>query len=184
MKELAITSTKTIVPAMMKKFGFTNALQVPRITKITVHVGVGKNMREDQNIAIAEENLMRITGQKPARTKAKKSIASFKVREGMVVGVRVTLRKKRMADFLEKLLTFVFPRTRDFRGIDERCVDKQGNLNVGFKETVAFPEIKSDEIERIHGLEVNITTNANDHAAGLELFRLYGFPFKQKLKKS
>lgn len=182
MKDIAKNYTTTVIPAMMKKFGFTNTLQVPRITKITVHAGVGKNMREAQQIAIAEENLTRITGQKAAHTKAKKSIASFKVREGMVVGVRVTLRKKRMIDFLDKLLTFAFPRTRDFRGIDESCVDKQGNLNVGFKETVAFPEIKSDEIERIHGLEINITIDANDRAQGLELFRLLGFPFRTKKK--
>lgn len=174
---------KEIVPKMKKQFGYANALQVPRIQKITVNVGVGKGLKDAQFIATAEENLTRITGQKPVRTKAKKSIATFKIREGMVVGLKVTLRKKRMYDFLGKLLTFTFPRTRDFQGISESTVDKQGNCTVGFKENVAFPEMKSDELERIHGLEISVTTNARTREKGLALFTYFGFPFKKQTKK-
>lgn len=168
---------------MKKQFGYANVLQVPKITKITVNVGVGKGLKDAQFIGTAEENLTRITGQKPVKTKAKKSIATFKIREGMVVGLKVTLRKKRMYDFFDKLLTFVFPRTRDFQGISDSVVDKQGNCNVGFKENTAFPEMKSDELERIHGLEVAITTNAHSHEEGLALFTHFGFPFKKQTKK-
>ncbi len=183
MNDLATYYTKEIVPKMKKQFGYTNTLEVPRITKITVNVGVGKGLKDAQFIGTVEENLARITGQKAVRTKAKKSIATFKIREGMVVGLKVTLRKKRMFDFLTKLLTFVFPRTRDFQGISEAIVDKQGNCNVGFKENIAFPEMKSDELERIHGLEVNITTTAHTREEGLALCKYFGFPFKEHHKK-
>lgn len=183
MNDLASYYTKEIVPKMKKQFGYANILQVPRITKITVNVGVSKGLKDAQFIGTVEENLARITGQRPVKTKAKKSIATFKIREGMVVGVKVTLRKKRMYDFLNKLLTFVFPRTRDFRGVSESIIDKQGNCNVGFKENIAFPEIKSDELERIHGLEVTLSTNASSREEGLALFRYFGFPFKEQHKK-
>lgn len=183
MNDLALYYTKEIVPKMKKQFGYANILQVPRITKITVNVGVSKGLKDAQFIGTVEENLARITGQRPVKTKAKKSIATFKIREGMVVGVKVTLRKKRMYDFLNKLLTFVFPRTRDFRGVSESIIDKQGNCNVGFKENIAFPEIKSDELERIHGLEVTLSTNASSREEGLALFRYFGFPFKEQHKK-
>ncbi len=183
MTDLGTYYTKEIVPKMMKQFGLANSLAVPRITKITINVGVGRALKDAQFIQTVEENLARITGQRPVKTKAKQSIATFKIREGMVVGMKVTLRKKRMYDFLSKLLTFVFPRTRDFHGIDESIVDKQGNCNVGFKENIAFPEMKSDELERIHGLEVNITTTANSHEKGLALFTHLGFPFKKSNTK-
>ena len=183
MNNFATFYTKEIVPKMKKQFGYANALQVPRITKITVNIGVSKGLKDAQFITTAEENLARITGQRAVKTKAKKSIATFKIREGMVVGLKVTLRKKRMADFLAKLLTFVFPRTRDFQGISESVIDKQGNCNVGFKENIAFPEMKSDELERIHGLEVTITTNAHSREEGLALFKYLGFPFKDTHKR-
>lgn len=182
MNDLATYYTKEIVPKMKKEFGYTNTLQVPRITSVTVNVGVGRGLKDAQFIETVEENLARITGQRPVKTKAKKSIATFKIREGMVVGLKVTLRKKRMYDFLSKLLMFVFPRTRDFQGISESIVDKQGNCNVGLKENIAFPEMKSDELERIHGLEINITSNARNRNEGLALFRHFGFPFKEHHK--
>ncbi|MBI4239612.1 50S ribosomal protein L5 [Candidatus Uhrbacteria bacterium] len=170
---------KDIIPALKEKLVLKNDLQVPKITKVTLNVGVGKSLKDPNFIATVEDSLTRMTGQKPIRTKARKSIAGFKIRQGLVIGLSVTLRKKRMYDFLEKMLTFAFPRVRDFRGIEEKSVDKQGNLSVGFRENLPFPEIKSDEIERMHGLEVCVTTNAKDRASGLALFRLMGFPFKK-----
>lgn len=183
MTNLGTYYTKEIVPKMMKQFGYVNSLAVPRIIKVTVNVGVGRALKDAQFLQTVEDNLARITGQRPVKTKAKLSIATFKIRQGMVVGMKVTLRKDKMYDFLAKLLTFVFPRTRDFHGIDESVIDKQGNCNVGFKENIAFPEMKSDELERIHGLEVNITTNTHSHEEGLALFTYLGLPFKKHHKK-
>lgn len=171
--------TKEIVPILKKELGLKNILQVPRITKITLNVGIGKSLKDPQFLEIAESSLTRIAGQKPVQTRAKKSISSFKIREGMVVGLMVTLRKKRMYDFLEKLVTFTLPRIRDFRGLDQKLVDTQGNMSIGFKENIAFPEIRSDEIERVSGLEVTITTNAKSNKKGHLLFTHFGFPFKK-----
>ncbi len=176
---------RTIAPELIKTLQLKNIHQVPKITRITLNVGVGRLLKEPDAIGVVEESLQRISGQKPVRTKAKKSIAAFKVRAGQVVGVSVTLRKKRMYDFLEKLLTVVLPRVRDFRGLDAASVDAQGNLSIGFRENIAFPEIRSDEIERIHGLEVNIATSAADRESGIALFTALGFPFKKEsLKKT
>ena len=123
--------------------------------------------------------MTKISGQKPVLTKAKKAISSFKIREGMIIGAMVTLRGQRMYDFVEKLIHVSFPRIRDFRGINEKCVDKTGNLTIGFKEHLAFPEIKSDDVENTHGLEISIATTAKTQKESLELFRLMGFPFKK-----
>jgi large subunit ribosomal protein L5 len=123
--------------------------------------------------------LTAISGQKPVLNKAKKSISSFKIRAGMVIGASVTLRGRRMYDFLDKLINISFPRIRDFRGISDKGVDRQGNLTVGFREHLSFPEIKPDDVENIYGLEICLATNANDHAKGLALFSLMGFPFKK-----
>lgn len=174
---------KSVIPALQKQFGFSNAFQVPKITKVTLNVGIGKSLKDPNVVAVVEDSLTRIAGQKPIRTKAKKSIASFKVRAGQVIGLSVTLRKARMLDFLEKLVHVALPRVRDFRGLDVSAVDKQGNLNIGFRENLAFPEIKSDEIERTHGLEVNITSNAKTREEGIALFTLLGFPFKKRESK-
>lgn len=170
---------KDIVPKLKEQLGLANALQVPKILKVTLNVGVGKSLKEPNFIATVEDSLTRISGQKPIRTKAKKSIASFKIREGLVIGLAVTLRKERMYDFLEKLIAVTLPRVRDFRGLDAKAIDKQGNLTIGFRENLPFPEIKSDEIERVHGLEVCISTNARSRDAGLALFTLLGVPFKK-----
>ncbi|MDO8490279.1 MAG: 50S ribosomal protein L5 [bacterium] len=184
MKNITTTYKEIVIPELKKQFGFTNAIQVPKITKVTLNVGVGKSLKDPNFISMVEDSITRIAGQKPIRTKAKKSIASFKVREGQVIGLTVTLRKQRMLDFLNKLLNVALPRVRDFRGLDIKGIDKQGNLNIGFRENLAFPEIKSDEIERTHGLEVNITTTAKSFEQGAALFTLLGFPFKKPESKS
>ncbi len=175
---------KETVPILQKEFELKNTLQVPRIVRVTVNVGVGKSSKDPEFVSVVENTLSRITGQKPIRTLAKKSIASFKIREGQVVGVAVTLRKKRMYDFLDKLLAFALPRVRDFRGIDAKNVDAQGNITIGFRENLTFPEIRPDEIERVHGLEVSITTTARSRDKGLRLFTLLGFPFKAASARS
>ncbi|MDO8572111.1 MAG: 50S ribosomal protein L5 [bacterium] len=174
---------KEITPALKKELGLKNDFQVPRIVKVTLNVGVGKSLKDPNYLSSVEDSFTRIAGQKPVRTKAKKSISSFKIRQGLVVGLKATLRKKRMYDFLEKLFTVTLPRVRDFRGLDLKAIDKQGNLSIGFKEHLPFPEVRSDEIERVHGLEVAITTNAGTHQAGLALFRALGVPFKEKESK-
>lgn len=173
---------KEIVPALKEKFSYSNMFLVPQIKKVVINVGFGKHNKEKEYIANIEKTLTRISGQKPVFTKAKKSISSFKIREGMIIGVMVTLRGQRMYDFLDKLVNISFPRVRDFRGISEKSVDKQGNLSIGFKENIAFPEVKVDDINNIHGLEVVIHSSAINKAEGLELFRLMGFPFKKEEK--
>ena len=169
---------KTIVPEMMKRFNYKNRMSVPKLKLVSVNVGMSTNLLKDPKIPeTVEKTLTRITGQKPVKTLAKKSIASFKIREGQHIGMKVTLRGARMWHFLEKLIHVTLPRIRDFRGISTKLVDKQGNLSMGFKEYVAFPEIRSDEIERLHGVQVTVTTSAESREEGLELFKLMGFPF-------
>jgi len=170
---------KEVIDKMRSDFGYSNNLAVPRILKVTINSGIGKSKEDPKAAETAESTLARITGQKPIYTLAKKSISAFKVREGMKVGLKVTLRGKRMWDFLEKLVNISLPRVRDFRGLSPKSVDKNGNLNIGFKEHLIFPEIKSDEVEKIHGLEVAITTSAGDCDKGFKLLRYLGFPFKE-----
>ncbi|MFA5106816.1 MAG: 50S ribosomal protein L5 [Patescibacteria group bacterium] len=170
---------KEIVPEMKKTLGFANDFEVPRILKVVVNVGIGKLAREEKNQESVKTTLRRITGQEPLLTKAKKSISNFKVRRGMVVGACVTLRRARMYDFLDKLVHATLPRVRDFRGLDTKNLDGHGNLNIGFKEHTVFPEVKSDEIETIHGLEVAIVTNAKTDEVAQALFERLGFPFKK-----
>lgn len=176
LRELYQTNVK---PALKKKFGYANDMAVPKIAKISLNVGVGRFTKDKTYLDNVANNLARITGQKPIMTKAKKSISAFKVREGTVIGVAVTLRGERMYDFLEKLIHITFPRVRDFRGVDDKKLDKTGNLSIGFREHIAFPEIKADEVDNLHGLEINITTTAKSREEGLELFQLLGFPFKK-----
>ncbi|MBI4139241.1 50S ribosomal protein L5 [Candidatus Uhrbacteria bacterium] len=169
--------TKQIIPALSKEFGITNHMAVPNVRSVTVAVGLSQGLKDPKFFEVAESVLTRITGQKPVKTKAKKSISNFKIRQGMVVGMRVTLRGKRMWDFLEKFVRVTFARVRDFRGISSSHVDAQGNITVGFREFLSFPEIRPDEVERIHGLQVTVTTTAGDHAKGLALLKALGFPF-------
>ena len=172
------TYDKKIVPALMERFGYKNRMAVPKLKLVSVNVGMSTNLLKDPKIPeTVETTLTRITGQKPVKTLAKKSIASFKVREGQNIGMKVTLRGDRMWHFLEKLIHVTFPRVRDFRGISPKLVDKQGNFSIGFKEYIAFPEIRSDEIEKLHGVQVTVSTTAKTREEGLELFRLMGFPF-------
>lgn len=176
------TYNKIAAPALKEKFGYKNVMAVPKIEKVVVNVGTGKGLLDAKFNDAVESTLTRITGQKPVKNISKKSISNFKIREGMVVGMMVTLRGKRMYDFLDKLLNITFPRIRDFQGIDAKSVDPRGNLNIGFREHIAFPEISSDEIEKIHGLQVTVVTNAKNRAEGLELFTNLGFPFKKDNK--
>lgn len=169
---------KEILPKLKEKFKYKNDLQAPKPVKIVINVGVGRNSKDKNYISNVENSLKRITGQKPVFTKAKKSISSFKVRQGMIIGVIVTLRGKRMFDFLDKLINITFPNVRDFRGISSTCLDKQGNITVGIKEHIAFPEIRNDEVDKIHGMEISISARAKTKEEGLELFKLMGFPFK------
>ena len=175
---------KEIIPKMKEKFSYKNILLVPKLDKIVINVSFGRHSKDKSFIENIEKNLAKITGQKPILTKAKKSISAFKIREGNVIGAKVTLRGNRMYDFVEKLINITFPRVRDFRGINEKSVDGSGSLTVGFQEHLAFPEIKSDDVENIHGLEVSILTTAATREEALELFKLMGFPFKHERNKS
>lgn len=170
---------KEIIPVLMKEFGITNVNAVPKLSKITLNVGVGRAGGDKKVIDAVVSTITRISGQKPIQTKAKKSISNFKLRQGTVVGVTVTLRGQRMYDFLDKMINITLPRVRDFQGIKTTAVDPEGNINIGFKEHMVFPEIKSDEIEHVHGLEVAITTTAGDKKRGFRLFELLGIPFKK-----
>lgn len=175
--------TKEIVPKLKGQFGVKNTLAVPRLEKVVINVGLSKGLKDAAFIDAAESTLTRITGQKPVKTKAKKSISNFKIRQGMVIGMMVTLRGKRMYDFVEKLISITLPRVRDFRGISPKHVDKNGNLNLGIREHLAFPEIKADEIDRLHGLEIALVTNARNRERGLALFEALGFPFIKETGK-
>jgi len=168
---------KEVVPALQKELGFKNAMQAPKIKKVILNAGIGRFVKEPRYIDNVENTLAKITGQKPMRTKAKKSISNFKIREGMEIGVAVTLRGARMYQFLDKLVSITLPRVRDFRGLSEKSFDKNGNYTIGFKENLAFPEIKAEELEKIHGLQITINTNAKNKAEGKALLTRMGFPF-------
>ena len=169
-----------IVPKLTQEFGYKNLHAVPTVTSITLNVGLGAGMKDAKHIETAQKTLARITGQKPVPTKARKSISTFKIREGNVVGMKVTLRGKRMWDFLEKLIQVSLPRVRDFRGLSQKAFDGQGNYSIGFKEHIAFPEIRSDEIELIHGLQVTITTSGKTDAESRALLTGLGLPLKKE----
>jgi large subunit ribosomal protein L5 len=177
--ELKKKYKEVVIPAMKEKFGLKNDLAVPKVEKVVVNVGLNVNLLKDPQFEkVVEDSIMRITGLRPLKTKAKRSISSFKVKKGMIIGMMVTLRRDRMYDFLYKLINVTLPRVRDFKGLSPNSVDKDGNLTIGFKENICFPEIRPDEVEKLHGLEVTIVTNAKDREKGLELLKLLGFPFK------
>lgn len=167
-----------VVPKLKEEFGYKNVHAVPTLRSITLNVGLGPGLKDARFLETAEKTLTRISGQRPVKTKARKSISTFKIRSGMVVGMKVTLRGKRMWDFLEKLFRVSLPRVRDFRGLSEKAFDGRGNYSIGFKEHVAFPEIRSDEIEVLHGLQVTISTTANSNAEAKALLTLLGLPLK------
>ncbi len=170
---------KEVVPALMAQLGYKNILQVPKLVKVVLNVGYGRQVKETAFVENIGETLKAISGQKPIQNKAKKSISNFKIREGMNIGASVTLRGKRMYDFIDKLVSITFPRVRDFRGISPKSFDKQGNYSIGFKEHIAFPEIKSDAVDKLHGLQIVINTTAENKTAGLALLGKLGFPFKK-----
>jgi large subunit ribosomal protein L5 len=175
------TQYKTdVVPALKEKFGYKNVMEVPGVTKVVVNVGYGRHVKDKPFIENIEKTLEIITGQKPVHNKATKSISNFKIREGMNIGASVTLRGKAMYEFLYKLIHVTFPRVRDFRGITPHAFDEQGNYSIGFKENIAFPEMSSDAVDQIHGLEVVITTSAKNKEEGHALLKALGFPFKDK----
>lgn len=171
---------KKIIPDMKKELQLKNNFQVPKITKVVVNIGVGQSLGKKDILKKYIKNLSDITGQKPIVNKAKKSIAGFKIREGDYVGLSVTLRGQRMYDFLEKLITIVLPRKRDFRGLSPKSFDAQGNYAIGINEHTLFPDIAIDNVEFIHGLQINITTNANNSAKAKSLLTHFGFPFQKE----
>ena len=169
---------KEIGPKLKEKFGYKNIMATPKLDKIVVNVGFGRHVKEKAHIDSVIAGLTRITGQKQIQTKAKKAISAFKIKDGMIIGACVTLRGARMYDFVNKLINVTFPRVRDFRGISDKGVDRKGNLTIGFREHLPFPEIKADEVENIFGLEICLATTAKTREEGLEFFRLLGIPFK------
>jgi large subunit ribosomal protein L5 len=171
--------SREIVPKLKQEFGYTNNLAVPRLVKVVLNVGLSQSSKDAKLQEVAVKTLTRIAGQKPVTTKARKSISNFKIRQGMVVGAMVTLRGKRMYDFIGKLVNITLPRVRDFRGLPTKSVDAKGNLSIGFHEHMVFPEIRSDELENIHGLEMAIVTTAATQKEGKRLFELLGFPFSK-----
>jgi large subunit ribosomal protein L5 len=170
--------TSEVVPALMKRFGYTNRLEVPALEKIVVNVGVGEAIQNPKLLEGVAEDLRTITGQKPSIRRAKKSISSFKLRAGMAIGCKVTLRRDRMYEFLDRLLTFGIPRIRDFRGVSPDSFDGRGNYTLGLQEQIIFPEIDFDKIEKIHGMDITLVTTAKTDEEGSQLLRELGMPFR------
>ncbi len=169
---------KTVVPDLMKKFGYKTAMQVPRISKITLNMGVGEATADKKILENAVGDLTKIAGQKPVVTKAKKSIATFKIRKDLPIGCMVTLRGKRMFEFLDRLVSIAIPRIRDFRGISGRAFDGRGNYSLGDKEQIIFPEIEFDKIDALRGMNIAITTTAKTDEEARALLGAFRFPFK------
>jgi large subunit ribosomal protein L5 len=167
-----------IVPALMQEFKFQSVMQVPRLTKIVVNVGVGEAVQNSKALDAAVGDITTITGQKPVITKARKSIASFKLREGMPIGVMVTLRNERMYDFYDRLVHLALPRIRDFRGVSRRSFDGRGNYSLGLREQIVFPDIDYDKIDKLRGLEIVIVTTATNDAHAYGLLKRLGMPFR------
>jgi large subunit ribosomal protein L5 len=170
---------KDVAPTLMDEFGYASVMQIPRLTKIVVNVGLGEALDNAKAIDFATNDIMRITGQKPVVTKAKKSIAGFKLREGRSIGLMVTLRGERMWSFLTRLIHVALPRTRDFQGISPESFDGRGNYTLGLREQLIFPEIAYDSIDKIRGFEVSIVTTAKNDEEGRRLLALLGMPFRQ-----
>lgn len=180
MTELQKQYNTQIIPLMKEKFGYKNINEVSRIVKVVLNVGAGKALKDPKIIDIMIDNLRRVTGQAPVKTRAIKSISGFGVKEGQVVGLVVTLRGWRMYEFLNKFINVVLPRFRDFQGLSPEAFDGHGNYNIGVKEQIVFPEIKADEIEKIHGVEITVATTAKTDEEGLELLRAFGFLFRKR----
>lgn len=168
-----------IVPDMMKRFNFKNPYRVPRLTKIVVNVGLGEAVQDKRLLDNVAEGLAMITGQRPAVTRAKKAIAGFKIKKGALVGCKVTLRRARMYEFLDRLINIAIPRIRDFRGLNPNSFDEHGNYTFGITEQVIFPEIDMDKVQIIHGMDITIASSARNKEEGFELLRLFGMPFRR-----
>ena len=176
--------SEKIVPELVKKFNYKSKMQAPRLEKICINVGVGEAVNEPKLIDKTVEEIELITGQKPVVVKAKKSVSNFKLREGMNIGVRVTLRNARMYEFLDRLVNISIPRIRDFRGLSDRSFDGRGNYTLGVKEQIIFPEIEVDNINRVSGMDITLVTNANTDEESLELLKAFGVPFVTRESKA
>jgi len=175
---LQVQYREQIVPALMKQFGYKTRMQVPRVTKITLNMGVGEAVADKKILENASADLQKIAGQKPVVTKSRKSIAAFKIRSGYPVGCMVTLRNRRMYEFLDRLVTIALPRVRDFRGVSGRAFDSRGNYNMGVKEQIIFPEIEYDKIDKLRGMNISITTTASTDEEAKALLTAFRFPFR------
>jgi large subunit ribosomal protein L5 len=169
----------SIIKAMTEKFGYTNPMQVPKLEKIVLNMGVGEATQDKKKVEQAAGEMTQIAGQKAVVTKAKKSIAQFKLREGMPIGCKVTLRRERMYEFLDRFVTIALPRVRDFRGLNDKAFDGRGNYATGLKEQLIFPEISYDQVDTVRGMDVIVATSATTDDEARELLRLFGFPFPQ-----
>jgi len=169
-----------VVPSLMAEYDYTNPMQVPRLEKVVINIGLGEAIRDSRALEAASQQVAAISGQRPVITRAKKSIAGFRLRTGMPIGMKVTLRGKRMLDFLDKLINVALPRIRDFRGVPNEAFDGRGNYTVGIKEQIVFPEIEYDKIDKIRGLEVSIITTARSDEEGKRLLQLLGMPFSRQ----
>ncbi|TSC53218.1 MAG: large subunit ribosomal protein L5 [Parcubacteria group bacterium LiPW_72] len=180
MTRLSKKYREEVVLKMKQFFGYKNNLAIPKVDKVTINIGTSRAIKEPKLLDIMQENLASIAGQKSVLRYARKSVSGFNVKEGMVVGLKVTLRGKRMEEFLDKLINITLPRVRDFRGLSIKSFDEQGNLTIGFKECSVFPEIDPNKVEVIHGLEVCISTTAGTREEGIKLLKLLGFPLVEK----
>jgi large subunit ribosomal protein L5 len=170
----------TVVPQLQEKFNYSNVMEVPRVTKITINMGVGEAVGDKKVMDRAVGDMTAIAGQKPIVRNARKSVASFKIRDGWPVGCKVTLRRERMYEFMDRLVNFAIPRIRDFRGLNRRSFDGQGNYSMGVKEQIMFPEIDYDQIDMIRGMDITITTTAKNDEEGLALLQAFNFPFRDR----
>jgi large subunit ribosomal protein L5 len=170
---------ESVVPKLKADLQLANPMQVPKITKITVNMGVGEAVADKKVMDAAVTDLQKITGQKPLVTKSRKAIASFKIRQGLAIGCKVTLRGARMYEFLDRLISIAMPRIRDFRGVSPRSFDGQGNYSMGVKEQIIFPEIQYDQIDQVRGMDITITTTATDNRQGRALLEAFNFPFRK-----
>lgn len=170
----------TVVGQLKEKFSYQNIMEVPRLEKITVNIGLGEAVGDKKVIEKALGDLSKITGQQPIVTKARKSVASFKIRDGYPIGCKVTLRRERMYEFMDRLVTIALPRVRDFRGIPRKSFDGQGNYNLGVKEQIIFPEINFDQVDAIRGMDIAFTTSARTDEEGMALLEAFGFPFRAR----
>ncbi len=180
MPRLRDSYREEIIPALIKEFGYRNVMEVPRLQKIVVNVGVGEALQDAKALDHAVQDIATITGQRPIVTRAKKSIAGFKLREGMAIGVKVTLRGNRMYDFLDRLCNVALPRRRDFRGVSLDAFDGRGNYTLGLPEQLVWPEIDYDSIDKVRGMEISIVTTAKTDEEGLRLLELLGVPFAKR----